>query len=37
MHFHFLGEYSKPDRVKMIGVEKLMPFDELLRYIFKNW
>jgi len=32
LHFHFLGEYSKLNRVKTMGilVEKLKPFDEIL-------
>ena len=33
-----MGEYSKLDRVKtMVLVEKLTPFDEILRQIYKNW
>jgi len=32
-YFHFMGEYSKLDRVKTMGVlmEKLTQFDEILR------
>jgi len=38
LHFHFMGKYSKLDRLKTICTRgKLIPFDEILRQIYKNW